>query len=138
MCLRNSGLSLEGATLPKVQVVATFWPTAYRSGQVHHRRAGRYLTDIPGVVVARHALVGPPLAHPRQLLVPDLLLRSVLPAPPHHLPHIQGPRLTLHLPVGDALPCPVVLLEDDLQKASSVRSLLTTCLFMQLRPPLPT
>ena len=50
------------------------------------------LTDIPPVVVARHALVGPPLCDDGQLLVPD------------HLLHVGGGGLTLDLAQGDHLP----------------------------------
>ena len=53
-------------------------------------------TNISPVIMARHALVCPPLGYDGQLLVPD------------HLPHVGGGGLALDTPHGDHLPHAVV------------------------------
>merc|ERR1712106_231053 len=55
---------------------------------------------IPPVVMPGHALVCPPLCYPGQLIVPD------------HLLHIQGCRLSVHLPQCQHLPGLIVLVQD--------------------------
>ena len=57
-------------------------------------------TNIPPVIVSRHALVRPPLGDDGQLLVPE------------HLPHVGGGGLALDTPHRDHLPHAVVRVND--------------------------